>query len=63
SEEMKRATRNLQFVTLNTVQNVNAKDILYPDYVVVDKVSLTKLEERIDSKHTQKSKYQNPNIK
>ena len=48
SEEMKRATRNLQFVNLNTVQNVNAKDILYPDYVVVDKASLTKLNERID---------------
>lgn len=50
SEQMKRATRNLQFVNLNTVQNVNAKDILFVDYVVVDKPSYEKLKERLNPK-------------
>lgn len=63
SDEMKRATRNLQFVNLNTVQNVNAKDILFTDYVVVDKPSYEKLNERVASKRSNKSQFQNPNPK
>ncbi|MFY9484026.1 MAG: 50S ribosomal protein L4 [Patescibacteria group bacterium] len=50
SEQMKRATRNLQFVNLNTVQNVNAKDILYVDYVVIDKSAHEKLKARLAPK-------------
>lgn len=55
TEEMKRATRNLQFVTLNTVQNVNAKDILYVDYIVIDKPSHEKLKTRLNPARVEQS--------
>jgi len=56
SEPMKRATRNLPNVHLQTIQNVNAKDILYSDVVVVDKVSYQKLQERLSARVSANSK-------
>lgn len=46
-DAMKRATSNLPDVHLQTIHNVNARDILYSDVVVVDKTSLEKLNNRL----------------
>lgn len=46
-DAMKRATRNLPNVRLETIHNVNARDILLMDMVVIDKAAHEKLKERL----------------
>lgn len=47
TDEMKRATRNLPYVIVITTKNVNAKDILTADHIIVDKQSLETLNKRL----------------
>ncbi|MGB3082937.1 MAG: 50S ribosomal protein L4 [Candidatus Omnitrophota bacterium] len=46
SDDVKRSSRNLKNVSLKEAKNINARDILLNDYLVIEKEALEKLAER-----------------
>jgi len=47
TEDLKRAVRNLKPVTLKAAKNINARDVLLNDYLVIEQDALEKLSERL----------------
>ena len=47
TDNLKRAVRNLKPVTFKDAKNINARDVLLNDYLVIEKDALVKLSERL----------------